>query len=246
MTRTFTCSCHYEESAPDVEDLVGPVKSHFDQAHPELGITEISVRNYLEAEVRLSTEKDRLPSIGDLAIVPIEAGRVDDIAEFMDHRAYADNPAWAGCYCMFFFLGGHDNPGWGDRLWHDNRRDILERVASGGVTGSLAYTGDRIVGWCNATARSQFPGLSTGDDEGVASVVCFLIAPPYRGHGVAAQLLVGALAELRRLGYRRAEAYPVAEPASWARAFPGSLSLFTEAGFSVTSDAPLTVGLDLS
>jgi GNAT superfamily N-acetyltransferase len=246
MARTFTCSCQYQVGAPDVDGLVGPVKAHFDEAHPDLGINEVSVRNYLEAEVRLSPEKERLSDIGEVRVVPIRPERMEEIAEFMDHRAYADYPAWAGCYCMYFFLGGHGNPAWGDRYWEDNRRDMLDRVASGRVTGSLAFVDGRLVGWCNATGRGEFPSLATGDDDGIGSVVCFLIAPPYRGHGLAARLLEGALAELKSLGYASAEAYPSGATAPWERAFTGTLDLYLEAGFEVTKEDPLTVGISLA
>lgn len=109
----------------------------------------------------------------------------------------------------------------------------------------LAYHQGRMVGWCNATARGEFPGFATGEDGGVASVVCFAIAPPYRGHGVAKRLLDGVIAHFADSGFVRLEAYPVREPEDEKAAFHGSLDLFERAGFDVTSEDPLTVGLAL-
>jgi len=102
-----------------------------------------------------------------------------------------------------------------------------------------------VIGWCNATPRSELPGLATGDDGGVVSIVCFIIAPPYRGRGVASRLLDGVVSHFTDIGFRRLEAYPVREARDEARAFHGTLDLFSRFGFEVTSGEPLVVGRDL-
>ena len=109
----------------------------------------------------------------------------------------------------------------------------------------LAYAGEKVVGWCNATPRAELPGLATVDDEGVVSVVCFVIAPPYRGHGVATRLLEGVVDHFTDRGFRRLEAYPVREASDHRKAFHGTLELFKRFGFEVVSEEPLVVGLDL-
>jgi GNAT superfamily N-acetyltransferase len=102
----------------------------------------------------------------------------------------------------------------------------------------------KLAGWCNATARSRFPGFATGSgDDKVGSVVCFAIAPPYRGHGVASHLLDGAISRLWSMGFIRIEGYPVAEAPDWERAFRGSLGLFLSKGFDVVSEGPLVVAM---
>jgi GNAT superfamily N-acetyltransferase len=109
----------------------------------------------------------------------------------------------------------------------------------------LAYAGGKVVGWCNATLRADLPGLATGDDAGIVSVVCFVIAPPYRGHGVANRLLKSVITTFSDQGFHRLEAYPVREAKDEARAFHGTLDLFSRFGFEVVSEEPLVVGLDL-
>jgi len=245
MTRSMTCACQLELTAADTETLVGPVKAHFDEAHPDLGLTETSVRNYLEGEDRGTGPTERLERVGEIEIRPIRPDRVDDVARFFDYEVFAGNPAWSSCYCMFYFRGGGANPDWGDQTWQDNRADQMNRIVRGRTTGTLAYVDGRLAGWCNATARDQFPGLSDGTDEGIASVVCFAIAPPYRRHGLATRLLEGAIDMLTEQGFRRVEAYPVREPSSELAAYHGSLELFERLGFEITSEEPLTVGLEL-
>ncbi|HLF42199.1 MAG TPA: GNAT family N-acetyltransferase [Acidimicrobiia bacterium] len=244
MSRVFVCSCGAEPGAADLDELVPLVKAHFDDVHPELGLTEASIRNYLEAEDRLTGPAERLERIGGVEIRAVGPDTLDDVLAFFDTEATVGNPAWAGCYCMFFPVGGDSDGVWGDRTWQENRADQAARITSGETTGVLAYVDGKLAGWCNATARAQFPGFATGSgDEGVGSIVCFAIAPPYRDHGVASHLLDGAVSLLWSMGFTRIEAYPVAEPSDRERAFPGSLALFRSKGFGVVSEEPLVVAL---
>lgn len=110
----------------------------------------------------------------------------------------------------------------------------------------LAYSGRRIVGWCNATARAEFASVATGDDEGVASVVCFVVAPPYRRHGVASDLLEGVVGSFRDIGFDRLEAYPVKDASDQRKAFHGTVGLFASAGFEIVSEEPLVMSRDLT
>ena len=245
MSRAFECGCGVTVSEADIDDLVLPVTSHFDEVHPEMGITQVAVRNYLEAEDRLIGPTERLDSIGSIEIRAIRPDTLDDILAFFDTEAYAGNPAWGSCYCMFFPVGGREAEDvWGNRSAAENRSDQAARIEAGSTTGVLAYVDGKLAGFCNATARSQFPGFATGNgDEGVGSIVCFTISPPYREHGVAAHLLDGAISFLWSNGFTRIEGYPMADSPDRQRAFRGSLDLFRSRGFEVVSDDPLVVAL---
>ncbi|MGH8950360.1 MAG: GNAT family N-acetyltransferase [Acidimicrobiia bacterium] len=232
--------------AADTESLIEPTKDHFDAEHPEFGLTVSHVRNYLESEDRSTGPTERLGFIGEVDLRPITPESGSDVVRFFDTDAFPDNPAWGACYCMFYPRGGRENETWGEEPWQENRSGQMARIRDGTTTGMLAYAEDRMVGWCNATARDQFPGLSDGQDAGVASVVCFAIAPPYRGHGVATQLLERVVSDFAQLGFTRLEAYPVRDPRDHKAAFHGSLDLYQRFGFEITSDEPLVVGLDLS
>lgn len=246
MTRSMTCHCQIVLSAADTESLVAPVKEHFDLAHPELGLSQTNVRNYLESEDRSTGPTEPRAEIGEIEIRPVSPDTGENVIRFFDLDAFADNPAWGSCYCMFFPRGGHDNPDWGEEPWQRNRSDQLGRIREGKTTGMLAYSEGKVIGWCNATARGEFPSYATGEDEGVASVVCFAIAPPYRGHGIATRLLDAVVAGYRDRGFRRLEAYPIRDPKDERAAFHGSLDLFIEAGFEIVSEEPLLVGRDLT
>ena len=59
----------------------------------------------------------------------------------------------------------------------------------------LGAAGDAPVGWCNYGETTHLAGVMTrfkleaADHERIGSIACFVIAAPYRGHGVAAMLL---------------------------------------------------------
>lgn len=242
----MTCRCGVSLSADDTGALIEPVFEHFDRTHPEYGLSRVSVLNYLEAEDRATGPTDRVEEIGEVAIVPLAPEHADDVVRFFDFDAFPDNPAWASCYCMFYFLGGNANPEWGHRPWQEIRQAQFDRITAGLTTGTLAYVDDRLAGWCNASVRSEVPGRLTGeDDERAVSVLCFAVAPPYRRHGLAGALLRGAIDWARASGFTSLEGYPVRAPASAAAAYHGSLEVFQSAGFYIASEDPLTVRLDL-
>ena len=245
MTRNMTCDCGAVLVADDTAALVAPVMSHFDDAHPEDEETLPTIRNYLESEDRSTGPTERLATIGEVEILPMGPDSATDAIEFFDTDAFPDNPWWGACYCMFYPRGGRTNENWGQEPWQVNRDDQLHRIETGQTTGMLAWSDGKVIGWCNATQRAELPGLTTGDDEGVASIVCFVIAPPYRGRGVATRLLDGVVSHFNAIGFRRLEAYPVREAKDEARAFHGTLDLFSRFGFHVVSEEPLVVGLDL-
>lgn len=246
MTREMTCHCGAVLSGADTESLVEPALAHFEKAHAELGLSRVSVRNYLEAEDRTTGDLDRRDEVGEIEIVPLTPDRADEAIRFFDLDAFPDNPAWGSCYCMFYFLGGNENPEWGHLPWREIKDAQHARIEAGATTGALAHVDGRVAGWCNASARSSFPTHATGDDEGVRSVVCFVIAPPYRRHRLATKLLEAVIEDSPSSGYTTLEAYPRRDARSAASAYVGALEMYARAGFVITSDDPLVVRLDLS
>lgn len=229
----MTCVCGDAITAEDIETLMGPVLAHFTEAHPEYNVGPVDVRNYLEAEDRVSGgQTERLDRIGEVEIVPIEPERAEDVIEFFDRDAFCDNPAWADCYCLAYFL----NPETPTRPWRENREDMRARIREGRVTGTLAYVDGRLAGWCNASARADMPRRSGDDDAGVCSVVCFVVSPPYRRHGLSRLLLEGAISEASRNGFELVEAYPTQTADTAAAAFTGTLDLYLSAGFEPVTD----------
>lgn len=117
--------CGTEVGGEDLDGLVGAVLNHIREAHPDLELTEGNVREYLEAEDRLSDATERLDEIGAVEIYPVTPGRLDDFLAFFDLDAFAGNPAWAGCYCMCHHVEGAD---WPARRAAENRADMCDRI----------------------------------------------------------------------------------------------------------------------
>lgn len=160
-----------------------------------------------------------------------------DFLHYFDHHAFTDNPEWASCYC-YFYLHTHATQDWETRGAADNRQAVSQRIAQDQVRGYLAYVDERPVAWCHAAPRGLLPALHEDDDlaapdiEHVGAIVCFNVAPAYRGRGLASQLLAAACAGLQRQSMRVAEAYPRRRALSEASNYHGPLAMYLDAGFT--------------
>jgi ribosomal protein S18 acetylase RimI-like enzyme len=128
---------------------------------------------------------------------------------------------------------------WAGRTAADNRHDMTDMINRGEVTGLLAFVDAKPVGWCNYGETTRLAGLiqrfglQAADHEGVGSVACFVIAAPYRGHGVASRLLDAAVDRLSKRGLTAVEAYPSRDDDSAQGNYRGPLSMYLRAGFEV-------------
>ena len=182
-------------------------------------------------------ELKRLPEIGEIDVRDVTPERVADYLDFFDHSAFRDFPAWQSCYCMETHRD-HTDEEWSERTGVDNRTDMQAMIRDGRVTALLAYVDGKPVGWCNYGETTRLSGvmmklkLDFAEHSGVGSIACFVIAAPYRGHGVATKLLDAALERLKARGLRAVEAYPRRQEDSSAQAnYRGSLRMYENAGF---------------
>jgi GNAT superfamily N-acetyltransferase len=112
---------------------------------------------------------------------------------------------------------------------------MLQRLSGGSSFGYLAYVDGRPAGWVNASLRSEYT-LHPGEEDDppgarVIGISCFIIAPPYRRHGVAAALLDRILADAPERGAGWVEAYPSTEDRDGdAGSFRGPRSMYDERG----------------
>lgn len=189
----------------------------------------------LEHDPVAKAEIARRPSIGEVEIHDVTPDRVSDYQAFFDHDAFRDFPQWQACYCMSPYQT--DNSEDLEPTAAENRRDMSARLVRREATALLAYVDGRPVGWCNYGDTTAFGGLlqrfelKPTDYERVGSIACFVIAAPYRGHGVATRLLGAALDRMRSRGVRVVEAYPAKDTRSSQSNFRGPLSMYLKAGF---------------
>jgi GNAT superfamily N-acetyltransferase len=170
----------------------------------------------------------------------------------------AGGGAWArlfdacnsSCFCRYWHFEGNKND-WLARCAHDadaNRREHLSWIeaADPRARGLVAWQGDLAVGWMKLAPRAclgkltrlpVYRSIEIGDDAGVYSVGCFLVAPAYRRRGVARALLASADTHVRAWGGVAIDAYPrhTEGPLHDEEAWMGPESLFREAGYETAS-----------
>ena len=180
---------------------------------------------------------------------------VDDYLRFFDEVYTEDpwlntqnNPWWGICYCGFY-----DDPrteqerNTAPDAANKNRDRRAETTRSGKAHGLLAYVDGKIVGWCNAGPRTSYRNLHNlvpaGESPGeVGSILCFVVAAPFRGKGVCTSLLHAACDKLRDDGLEVAEGYPSTLPPdvnnpyntpAENQNYRGPLRMFLKSGFAV-------------
>lgn len=173
-----------------------------------------------------------------MRIVPLDPGRADDWLAFFDGPAFADNPEWGPCYCRCYVYGGGGHDAWDASCAAkgENRGVMEARIRAGTIDGLLAYEGDRVVGWLHFGPTERFHSPIDAlrpVEEGVASIVCFVISPEHRRQGIARALLREACAELGRRGFRAVDGRPEVEATNAADQFTGPLALYLAEGFTL-------------
>lgn len=231
----FGCEAVVEgDDAEAVADrFIAHAAEKHDWSYPEEALRNYA-RNYAEAGERLTGGTDRLPEIGEITVHPVTEDRIDDWLDFFDHDGFAGNADWASCYC----LEPHQppSPEMPERLWKDNRAMMAERLRTGGSFGYLAYVAGKAAGWVNASHRADYSSDLLGDPgsaaPSVVGVSCFVIAPPYRRHGVAGALLDRVIADAPARGATAVEGYPRNDPEEGDGGhFRGPRSIYDARGF---------------
>jgi GNAT superfamily N-acetyltransferase len=214
--KCFGCATVIE--AGDADTIVRGFIAHARDAHtwsyPEEALRNYA-RNGAEAAERLTGDTERLPEIGKVTVHPATADRVDDWLRFFDHDAFADNADWASCYCLEPHVPA--TPEMPERPWRETRAAMQRRLCDGSTSGYLAYVEGRSAGWVNASLRSEYGlyrivGAGGPEPRTVIGVSCFVVAPPFRRHGIAAALLDRVIADAPTRGASWIEGYPHNEP----------------------------------
>jgi GNAT superfamily N-acetyltransferase len=227
----MACTCGWQIPGGTVDERLPALTAHMASAHPGVTVGETGLRDYLAALGRMEPPGPRVDVLPPVEVHRVTPERIEDALRFFDETALADNPIWAACYCMAHHVeGGVDS-----RSAAENRVDQQRRLARGATTAYLAYAPTGPIGWINASRRAEYPDYSqqsTGGLEPVGAIACFVIAAPYRRHGVGRMLLDAAVAGFRAEGVATVEAYPVSDPRSDASAYHGPLQLYLDAGFT--------------
>jgi GNAT superfamily N-acetyltransferase len=170
--------------------------------------------------------------VSRLEFYPLTVERWADFEKLFGKRG-----ACGGCWCMWWRLQRSE---FERQKGEGNRQAIKRTVGSGEVPGILAYANNQAVAWCSVAPREAYLTLERSrtlkrvDDKPVWSIVCFFIAKPFRGKGIALKLLRAAIEHVDKHGGKIVEGYPV-EPKGGrmpdAFAYTGLTSTFRKARF---------------
>lgn len=191
----------------------------------------------------------------DLHMEPLTPALAGDYFDFFDNRAFSDGSPYYPCYCAAFnmtaeqirreFFDRAEAMGGGTEALNAAMRETaVGMVARGEIQGYLAYDGTLSIGWCNANDRNAYARVGEFDledvpgendmpqtEEKIKAVVCFEIAPEYRGRGIAAALLDRVCWDARAAGYEAMEGYPIVRDSREPLDFTGPIRLYENAGF---------------
>lgn len=232
--------CGTTIAAEDLDGLGRRFLAHVRAEH-DLPYDDTAIRNFAEATQRLTGPTERIDRVADLAVFPVTEDRIDDWLQLFDHDGFVGKPEWAACYCLEPHLL---DPAVGEREpahWTESRRAMVERLRAGRTYGYLGYVDGRPAAWVNASTRNEYALYRRGEgvdppDEAVVGVSCFVVAPPYRRHGIAGALLDRVLADAGRRGAQWVEAYPFIDPGDDAASFRGPRSLYEARGFEQVAE----------
>ena len=182
----------------------------------------------------------------DIKIETLNSNMAHKYVDFFDNRAFSDGNVNKGCYCVWHH--------WTEK--HEYERSMLpaeERpfckrnyavklIEEGRLHGFAAFCDNEIVGFCNADLKDNYFRLSkennpdsyTGleDSDRVLAIVCFTVAPDYRGKGIAKKILNYACEFAEKNGYDYVESYP-SDGEFNPNNCCGSRSMYEAQGFSI-------------
>lgn len=175
-----------------------------------------------------------------LVIRPLSSELCEDWLHYFEKIAFQDHEDWAFCYCLEGHLDRKTNEQWTDPK--KRREKAIELIRTGEMQGYLAYLGSNVVGWCNVNDRRNYRYLTEmfreigyrteeAADTKVKAIYCFLIAPGYRGKGIAQSLLDRVCEDAVRDGYAYIEAYPFADE-KFEFPYHGTFKMYERNGFA--------------
>ena len=174
--------------------------------------------------------------LGDLSVRKLSLQNREDFYSVHQAGEYGDF-----CLCGFWWYTGQKD--WNERTEEDGRAQREDLFSNGIFDGYLLYEHDQPVGWCQVYPRDQLPRLVDTyhftPDPAVWCISCFMLVPQVRGKGLAHAFLSEVLVELRKLGVKTVQAFPLSKEGTSAEDnWTGPQAIFSQAGFQKIMDHP--------
>ena len=177
----------------------------------------------------------------NITIKPLTSDLNEDYLDFFDKRAFTDDNPNGPCYCTspnqdeanikqmvseFKLFGVKDTV----------RKYAVKMLEENKISGYLAYDGEISIGWCNAADMESYVGfVPQFAREKICgktiSIVCFEIAPEYRGTGIASAFIDKVCEDAKSKGYVAVEGYANLSDVRNDFDYQGPIRLYQKAGF---------------
>ena len=178
----------------------------------------------------------------EIVIKPLTPELHADYLDFFDHRAFTDDNPNGPCYCTSPNQDEDEIKRMVSEFKSFGVKDTLRRYAAdmlnkNKIHGYLAYDGTLSIGWCNAADMESYAGFvpefaRKNTCGKTVSIVCFEIAPEYRGMGIASALIDRVCKDAKANGYVAVEGYAGLSDQRNDFDYHGPLQLYQKAGFA--------------
>ena len=177
-----------------------------------------------------------------IIIKRLSPGLIPDYLDFFDNRAFTDDNPNGPCYCTSpnqseeeirqmvseFRVSG---------VKETVRKYAVKMLDQNKIRGYLAYDGEMSVGWCNAADMDNYSGFvpefaRKNTCGKTISIVCFEIAPEYRGKGIASAFINRVCDDAKSEGYAAVEGYADLSDKRNDFDYKGPVRLYQKAGFT--------------
>jgi GNAT superfamily N-acetyltransferase len=171
-----------------------------------------------------------------------------DYFDFFDNRAFSDSNPNEPCYCTSPTMDTSTERQMVSEFERSGvkvaiRKYAVQMLEQGQIHGYLAFDSEVPVGWCNAGDMDNYCNENWISDfirqnacGKTVSVVCFAIAPEYRGKGVASALLELAIDDAKTDGFAAVEGYPRLHSERETFDYNGPVRLFEKFGFVIVAE----------
>ncbi len=183
----------------------------------------------------------------EIVIKKLTSELLVDYFDFFETRAFTDESPYR-CYCQMYQMSKEQQKEEMDKFNGDDygllAKTIAEKqIKSDVLCGYLAYVEGKSVGWCNANDRANFPSDPCCDvlfyspiPQCEIAVVCFEIAPDYRGRGIATALLNRVVLDAKAKSFSSVVGFPVKRNERYEWDCAGPMRLYEKAGFQKISE----------
>lgn len=177
----------------------------------------------------------------NIIIKPLSKDLNADYLDFFDNRAFTDSNPNGPCYCTSPNQDAENIKQMVSEFAENGVKETVRKYAvkmleESKIHGYLAFDGGVSIGWCNAADIDSYVSFVPEFARHIAcgktiSIVCFEIAPEYRGMGLATAFINRVCEDAKAEGYVAVEGYAKVTKEYNEFDYTGPYRLYQKAGF---------------